>query len=165
LNLNFNLDLEQLRGYRLDGEMEQLLLALALFKVQTFLSSGLRPSHGLRSLGIFAGCENANRLCASGAERAGNELPLLIDAARDHLASADLSRSAMAPMLVLVCSQRSTRMVALRVRSWAWDTTLAEIVRRVVQAFQPGRVYPWVAKARDATADVRPRREARRHTS
>jgi CRISPR-associated protein Csb1 len=38
----FNLDLEQLRGYRLGFEMERLLLALAMFKVQKFLASGLR---------------------------------------------------------------------------------------------------------------------------
>lgn len=38
----FNLDLEQLRGYRLGVEMERLLLALALFKVQRFLATGLR---------------------------------------------------------------------------------------------------------------------------
>lgn len=38
----FNLDLEQLRSYRLGSEMERVLLALALFKVQRFLATGLR---------------------------------------------------------------------------------------------------------------------------
>jgi len=38
----FNLDLEQLRGYRLGTELERLLFALALFKVQRFLATGLR---------------------------------------------------------------------------------------------------------------------------
>ena len=38
----FNLDLEQLRGYRLGVEMERVLFALALYKVQKFLASGLR---------------------------------------------------------------------------------------------------------------------------
>lgn len=38
----FNLDLEQLRGYRLGTEMERLLLGLALFKIQRFLATGLR---------------------------------------------------------------------------------------------------------------------------
>lgn len=38
----FNLDLAQLRGYRLGVEMEQLLFALALFKIRTFLATGLR---------------------------------------------------------------------------------------------------------------------------
>ena len=38
----FNLDLEQLRSYRLGVEMERLLLALALFKIQKFLATGLR---------------------------------------------------------------------------------------------------------------------------
>jgi CRISPR-associated protein Csb1 len=38
----FNLDLDQLRAYRLGVEMERLLFALALFKVQKFLATGLR---------------------------------------------------------------------------------------------------------------------------
>jgi CRISPR-associated protein Csb1 len=38
----FNLDLQQLRGYRLGPEMERLLFALSLFKVQKFLADGLR---------------------------------------------------------------------------------------------------------------------------
>jgi len=38
----FNLDLEQLRSYRLGAEIDRLLFALSLFKVQTFLATGLR---------------------------------------------------------------------------------------------------------------------------
>jgi CRISPR-associated protein Csb1 len=38
----FNLDLEQIRGYRLGAEMERLLYALSLFKIQKFLATGLR---------------------------------------------------------------------------------------------------------------------------
>ena len=38
----FNLDLEQLRGYRLAVEVQRVLYALALFKVQRFLATGLR---------------------------------------------------------------------------------------------------------------------------
>lgn len=38
----FNLDLEQIRGYRLGREMERLLLGLALFKIRRFLATGLR---------------------------------------------------------------------------------------------------------------------------
>ncbi len=38
----FNLDLEQLRGYRLGPEMSSLLFALSLFKIQRFLETGLR---------------------------------------------------------------------------------------------------------------------------
>lgn len=38
----FNLDLEQLRGYRLGPEGERLLFGLALFKIQRFLATGLR---------------------------------------------------------------------------------------------------------------------------
>ncbi len=38
----FNLDLIQVRGFRLGGKVESLLIALALFKVQKFLAEGLR---------------------------------------------------------------------------------------------------------------------------
>jgi CRISPR-associated protein Csb1 len=38
----FNLDLAQLRGYGLGASAETLLIALALFKIRRFLSSGLR---------------------------------------------------------------------------------------------------------------------------
>jgi CRISPR-associated protein Csb1 len=38
----FNLDLAQVRGYRLGENFEKLLIALALFKIRKFLDSGLR---------------------------------------------------------------------------------------------------------------------------
>jgi CRISPR-associated protein Csb1 len=38
----FNVDLEQLRGYRLGVEAQRLLFGLALFKIQRFLATGLR---------------------------------------------------------------------------------------------------------------------------
>lgn len=38
----FNVDLEQLRSYRLGVEMERLLLALSMYKIQKFLATGLR---------------------------------------------------------------------------------------------------------------------------
>ena len=38
----FNLDLDQLKSYGLGAEVEQLLYALALFKIQRFLERGLR---------------------------------------------------------------------------------------------------------------------------
>lgn len=38
----FNLDLAQVRGYRLGMDFERLLIALALFKIQRFLKAGLR---------------------------------------------------------------------------------------------------------------------------
>jgi CRISPR-associated protein Csb1 len=42
LTAYFNLDLDQLRSYRLGPDLEQCLYALALFKVQRFLARGLR---------------------------------------------------------------------------------------------------------------------------
>ena len=38
----FNLDLGQIRGYRLDTEVENLLIAIALYKIRCFLEQGLR---------------------------------------------------------------------------------------------------------------------------
>lgn len=38
----FNIDLEQIRGYRVERELERVLFALSLFKIQKFLSTGLR---------------------------------------------------------------------------------------------------------------------------
>lgn len=38
----FNLDLAQIRGYRLDEAMENLLVAMAIFKIRRFLATGLR---------------------------------------------------------------------------------------------------------------------------
>jgi CRISPR-associated protein Csb1 len=38
----FSLDLAQIRGYRLSSEVEDLLIAIALYKIQTFLERGLR---------------------------------------------------------------------------------------------------------------------------
>ncbi len=83
----FNLDIEQLRGYRLGVEMERLLLALALFKVQTFLASGLR----LRTACDFAVSSLVVRAPADFKVPAVNELeatlPALIQAAQKHFAS------------------------------------------------------------------------------
>ncbi len=42
LTAYFNLDLAQLRGYRLGMHAEELLIALALFKIRKFLRDGLR---------------------------------------------------------------------------------------------------------------------------
>jgi CRISPR-associated protein Csb1 len=38
----FSLDLNQIRSYRLDGAVEDLLVAIALYKIQAFLDRGLR---------------------------------------------------------------------------------------------------------------------------
>ena len=38
----FNVDLRQIRGYGLGGDVERLLVLLALFKIQKFLAEGLR---------------------------------------------------------------------------------------------------------------------------
>jgi CRISPR-associated protein Csb1 len=83
----FNLDLEQLRGYRLGPEMQQLLFGLALFKIQRFLATGLR----LRTACDFAAKELVVRAPAGfhvpSLNALTETLPGLIAAARSHFAS------------------------------------------------------------------------------
>ena len=47
INAYFNLDLRQVRAFRLGGAVERLLIALALFKIRKFLVEGSAPSHRL----------------------------------------------------------------------------------------------------------------------
>jgi CRISPR-associated protein Csb1 len=83
----FNLDLQQVRSYRLGVEMEQLLVALSLFKVQRFLAEGLR----LRTACDFA----SSALVVKGPgdwklpslSDLTEGLPDLVAAARKHFAS------------------------------------------------------------------------------
>ena len=42
INVYFNLDVDQIRSYRLGDDMNALLFALAVFKIRKFLASGLR---------------------------------------------------------------------------------------------------------------------------
>ena len=42
ITAHFNLDLRQIRAFGLDGDVERLLVLLALFKIQKFLAEGLR---------------------------------------------------------------------------------------------------------------------------
>lgn len=89
----FNLDLEQVRGYRLGVEMERLLLALSLFKVQKFLATGLR----LRTACDLA----ASSLVAKapvdfkvpGLDEVTAALPGLIQAAQKHFANPAVTRT------------------------------------------------------------------------
>lgn len=42
ITASFNLDLRQIRAFRLGGDVERFLIALALFKIRRFLAEGLR---------------------------------------------------------------------------------------------------------------------------
>jgi len=83
----FNLDLEQLRGYRLGAEMERLLFALSLFKVQKFLAIGLRLrtacDFGASGLEVKA----PNEFAVPDLNSLTEALPGLIRAAQNHFAS------------------------------------------------------------------------------
>jgi len=82
----FNLDLEQLRGYRLGAEMERLLFVLALFKVQKFLSTGLRLRTACDLAASPLVVKTPDFKVADLTELA-KELPTLVHAAQKHFAS------------------------------------------------------------------------------
>jgi CRISPR-associated protein Csb1 len=83
----FNLDLEQLRGYRLGVEMERVLFALSLFKVQKFLATGLRlrTACDLAVDAIIVKTPSAFKIPTLDEVTAA--LPALIQAAQKHFAS------------------------------------------------------------------------------
>lgn len=87
----FNLDLEQLRSYRLGSDMERLLLAVSLFKVQKFLATGLRlrTACDLTSTPLVAKAP-ADYKIPTLAELTGL-LPGLVKASQKHFASPPVS--------------------------------------------------------------------------
>lgn len=93
----FNVDLEQLRGYRLGVEMERLLLALSMYKVQKFLATGLR----LRTACDFAASAVDVRAPAGFAPPSlgvlAEALPALIKSAQKHFASPPVTTAVFNP--------------------------------------------------------------------
>lgn len=83
----FNLDLEQIRGYRLGAEMERVLYALSIFKVQRFLERGLRlrTACDLAASDIVVKAPSGFALPTLVEVEAA--LPKLIQAAQKHFAS------------------------------------------------------------------------------
>ena len=93
----FNLDLEQVRGYRLGVEMERLLLALSLFKVQRFLATGLR----LRTACDFASASLVAKAPLDfeipSLDEVTAALPALIQGAQKHFASPPVTKTTFSP--------------------------------------------------------------------
>lgn len=87
ITAHFNLDLAQLRAYRLGDQAENLLLTLALFKIQRFLKDGLRlrTACDLRSMEIQI-TEPAN-VAVPSLEQLKSSLPTAIDACSDLFTS------------------------------------------------------------------------------
>jgi CRISPR-associated protein Csb1 len=83
----FNLDLEQLRGYRLGVEMERLLFALALFKVQKFLATGLRLRTACDLAGASLVVRAPEKFKVAALDEVTAALPTLIKAAHGAFAS------------------------------------------------------------------------------
>ncbi|HET9953353.1 MAG TPA: type I-U CRISPR-associated RAMP protein Csb1/Cas7u [Polyangiaceae bacterium] len=93
----FNLDLEQIRGYRLGADLERLLFALSIFKIRRFLESGLR---------LRTACDLSARellvKAPSGVELPSlantlEQLPSLITAARSHFAAPPITSTKFDP--------------------------------------------------------------------
>jgi len=83
----FNLDLEQLRGYRLGAEMEHLLFALAVFKVQKFLSTGLRLRTACDLAASPLVVKAPSDVQVADLTELAAALPALVQAAQKHFAS------------------------------------------------------------------------------
>ena len=89
----FNVDLEQLRGYRLGAEMQRLLFGVSLFKIQRFLAMGLRLrtacdlGAGVLEVKAPTGFQvhSLNQLVEI--------LPKMIEAAKSHFASPAITTS------------------------------------------------------------------------
>jgi len=84
----FNLDLSQVRGYGLEPEAEEMLVALALFKIQRFLKEGLRlrTACDLEPVGdVLVTRPDGYTLPAL--NDLEEELPELIQACSDHFAN------------------------------------------------------------------------------
>lgn len=83
----FNLDLAQIRGYRFPDEVEELLIALSLFKIQRFLREGLRLRTACdlepKSEPIV---KRPDGFKLPDLEEVKKELPQLIEKAKSHFA-------------------------------------------------------------------------------
>jgi CRISPR-associated protein Csb1 len=78
----FNLDLAQLRGYGLGADVYRLLVALALFKVQAFLESGLRLRTACDLECTAIDVKRPQGFSLPALEQLSREIPGLIDRAK-----------------------------------------------------------------------------------
>ncbi len=93
LTAYFNLDLAQLRGYRLGANAEKLLMALSLYKVQRLLRDGLRlrTACDLEPDGELE-IKRPNGFVVAGLEELERALPDLIQACTTHFADPPVTR-------------------------------------------------------------------------
>lgn len=89
----FNLDLAQIRGFRLGAEVEPLLIALALFKIRRFLRDGLRlrTACDLEPAGEIVVRRPAG-FAVPALDQLETRLPALVAAARGRFADPPVSR-------------------------------------------------------------------------
>lgn len=84
----FNLDLAQIRGYRLGEDVENLLIALAFFKIQRFLRDGLRlrTACDLEPAGDLV-VKRPTGFVPPSLEVLERELPILVQKSKDKFAN------------------------------------------------------------------------------
>lgn len=87
ITVYFNVDIAQLRGYGLSDEVNSLLIALSLFKIQKFLRDGLRlrTACDLEAVGEVQ-VKRPDGFELPSLKELVNELPKLIEAASSHFA-------------------------------------------------------------------------------
>jgi CRISPR-associated protein Csb1 len=83
----FSLDLAQIRGYRLQSEVEDLLIAIAIWKVQRFLDQGLRLRTACDLKVTSLSVERPNGFELPSHTELTNALPDLVKAAASAFAS------------------------------------------------------------------------------
>ncbi len=89
----FNIDLAQIRGYRLGKEVEQLLVALALYKIQRVLRDGLRlrTACDLKPAGA-ATIQRPQGFSLPSLDELEKELPQIVQACSKHFADPPVTR-------------------------------------------------------------------------
>ena len=83
----FNIDLEQIRSYRCGPDLERLLLALSLFKIQSFLHAGLRLRTACDLSASPLVLKNAGDFSLPSLSVIAESLPTLVKAAQASFAS------------------------------------------------------------------------------
>lgn len=93
----FNLDLEQLRSYRLGPEVTRLLYALSVFKIRRFLTSGLRLRTACDLTAQSLTVKAPEGFTIPTLEATSAALPELIAAAKKHFASPPVTTATYVP--------------------------------------------------------------------
>lgn len=92
----FNLDLEQLRSYRLGPEMERLLVAISVFKIQKLLATGLRLRTACDLTATAFVVKSPPGFNLPSLDAVSSQLPGLVQAASSHFGKAPVTTTMFA---------------------------------------------------------------------